>query len=82
MRYTIIGREIPNEVWPEILLAITHISKLLFTSSLNCISSSKVSTQSLLNLHHLYILGFTPYIFMHEKGVVQNLLNGYDKTNT
>ena len=74
--------EIPKEVWPKILLTITHISNLLLISSLNCISSFKVSTQSLLNLHHLYILGSTSYIFMHDKGIVQNPLNGYDKTNT
>lgn len=50
VRYTIIGREIPNELWPEIFVAMTYISNLLSTSLLNGESLIKVSTQKVTRL--------------------------------
>ena len=67
VRCTIIREEIPDELWPEILLAITHISNLLPTSSLHSISPFEASAQSLPNLQHLRILGLTVYIFIYEE---------------
>lgn len=67
VRCTIIGGGIPDELWPEILLAITHISNLLPTSSLNGVSPFEASAQSLPNLQHLRILGSTVYVFIHEE---------------
>ena len=67
MRYTIIGGEIPIELWPEILLALPYISKLLPTSSLHGVSPFEASVQSLPKLQHLCILESTVYIFIHEE---------------
>ena len=67
MRRTIIGKGIPDELWPEILLAITYISNLLPTSSLHGVSTFEASAQSLPNLQHLRILGSTIYVFIYEE---------------
>ncbi len=67
MRCTIIGGGILDELWPEILLAITHISNLLLTSSLHGLSPFEALAQSLPNLQHLRILGSTVYVFIHEE---------------
>ena len=58
---------IPDEFWPEILQAITHISYLLPTLSLHGVSSFDASAQSLPNLQHLRILESTVYVFIYEE---------------
>ena len=67
VRCTIIGGGIPDNLWPEILLAITHVSNLLPTSSLKGQSPFKASFKRLPNLEHLRILGSTVYVFIHEE---------------
>ena len=53
VRSTIIAGGIPDELWPEGLLAMTHVSNSLPTTALNGRSPFEVSTQSLPNLQHL-----------------------------
>lgn len=61
------GIWIPDGLWPEILLAMTHVSNLLPTSPLNGQSSFEASTQTLPSLQHLRVLGSTVYVFIHEE---------------
>lgn len=67
IRCTIIREGIPDKFWPKILLAITHISKLLLTSLLHGLFFFKTLAQSLPNLQHLRILGSKVYVFIHKK---------------
>ncbi len=67
VRCIIIGGGIPDNLWPEILLAITHVSNLLPTSSLKGQSPFEASFKRLPNLEHLHILGSTVYVFIHEE---------------
>ena len=67
VRSTIIAEGIPDELWPEVLLAMTHVSNLLPTTALNGRSLFEASTQSLPNLQHLRVLGSTVYVFIHEE---------------
>ena len=67
VRGTIIRGGITDELWPEILLAITHTSNLLPTLSLYNVSLFETSAQSLPNLQHLRILGSKVYVFIHEE---------------
>lgn len=64
---TIIAGGIPDELWPEVLLAITHVSNLLPTTALNGRSPFEASSHSLPNLDHLRVLGSTVYVFIHEE---------------
>ena len=67
VRTTIIGGNIPDNLWPEVLLAITHISNLLLTSSLNDLSPYEESTRLSPELNHLRVLGSTVYVYVHEE---------------
>ena len=49
------------------LLAMTYISNLLFSTALDHHSLFKASTKSLLKLNHLYILDLIVYIFIYKK---------------
>lgn len=66
IRCIIIEREILDEHWPKVFLAMTYISNLLPTSSLNSLFPFEASFQNLLNLYHLSVLGLTVYIFIYE----------------
>ena len=67
VRSTIIGGNIPDNLWPEVLLAMTHVSNLLPTSSLNGLSSYEESTGLSPQLNHLRVLGSTVYTFIYEE---------------
>ncbi len=89
VRSTILGGAIPDNLWPKILLAITHISNLLPTSSLDGLSPYEASTGLLPQLNHLRVLGSTVYVFIRkeerkaksakwEPRAKRGLLVGYD----
>lgn len=67
VRSTIIAGGIPDELWPKVLLAMTHVSNLLPTSALNGCSPFEFSTLSLPNLQHLRVLGSTIYVFYSRR---------------
>lgn len=64
---TILSRIIQNNLWLKILLAITQVSNLLFTFLLDWFSPYKISTELLLQLNYLQVLGSPIYVFIHEK---------------
>ncbi len=67
VRSTILGGAIPDNLWPEVLLAMTHVSNLLLTFSLDGLSSYEASTGLPPQLSRLKVLGSTVYIFIHEE---------------
>ena len=67
VRSTIIAGGIPDELWPEVLLAMTHVSNLLPTTALDGRSPFEASTKSLSKLDHLRMLGSTVYVFIYEE---------------
>ena len=81
MRYTIIGGKISNNLWPEILLAITHILNLLPTSSFKSQSSFKSSFNCFLYLKQLCILAQELIFLYTKKNKRLNQLNGHFKKN-
>lgn len=66
VKSTIIGGIIPDNLWPKILLAITHISNLLLIFSLDKLSPYKILTRFLSHLNYLKVLESMVYVFIHE----------------
>ena len=77
----IIGRNILDNIWLKVILAMTHISNLLPISLLNSLSSYKNSTGLSLKLNHLRVLRSTVYVFVYKKNGRPSLLNGSYKQN-
>ena len=68
MRSTIIREALPDNLWLEVLLPMIYISNLLFTSSLDRLSSYEASTGSFLQLSYLKVLRSMIYIFIYKEG--------------
>lgn len=66
-RATILERNINNDLWPELVLAITYMKNNWSTRALQNLSLYKAYTRKLPNLSHLRILGSTVYIFLHKE---------------
>ena len=57
-----------NDLWPEILLAMTYIKNNRLTEPLtNNITPQEAQNQEAPNLSHLHILGSTVYVFLYEE---------------
>ena len=67
MRCIIIRRKILDNLWPEILLAIIHITNLLSILSFKDQSPFETSFKHRPNLEQLCILGSTVYIFIYQE---------------
>lgn len=68
VRATILEGNIDDLLWPEIVLAMTHIKNIRPTRSLKgSISPYEMQNKKLPNLHHLRVLGSTVYVFLHEE---------------
>ena len=68
IRVIILKKEIDNMLWPEIVLAMTHIKNLRPTQALErFISLIKMQNQVIPDLHHLRILSSNAYIFLYKK---------------
>lgn len=64
----IFERRIDNTLWPEILLAITHIKNLRPTQVLEgFMNRIKMQNQAILDLHHFIIFVFNVYVLLHKK---------------
>lgn len=89
IRSTVIAGGIPDEIWPDVPLAMTHVSDLLPTTALNGRSPFESSTQSFPNLQQLRVLGSIVYFNSNEEGRIakpakweprgeEGMLVGYD----
>ncbi len=68
VRATIFEDRIDDKLWPEIVLAMTHIKNLRPTRALEgFISPIEIQNQAIPNLHHLRILGSNVYVFLHKE---------------
>lgn len=63
----IVKGNIEDYFWSEIILAMTHIKNLRFTSMLQGLSSHKSLHNKPAELSHLRILGSIIYILIHEE---------------
>ncbi len=68
VRATILEGGIDDTLWPEIILAMTHIKNLRPTQGLEgFISPIEMQNQAIPDLHHLRIFGSNVYVFLHEE---------------
>lgn len=66
-RITIIDGKIDNDLWPEIILAMTQVKKARPISSLEDKNPHKVHFNKPQEISHLRVLGSTVYVFIHEE---------------
>ena len=67
VRSTIIGGSIPDDLWPEIVLAMVHVKNIRPTSSLtDGRTPHELMEKELPTIDHLRVLGSTVYVFIHE----------------
>lgn len=64
---TILEANIENELWPELVFAMTYIKNNWPTRALQDLSSHKSYTHKLSDLTYLQILGSTVYAFLHKE---------------
>lgn len=66
-RATILEGNIDDDLWPELVLAMTYVKKNRPTRALQNLSPHEAYTHELPDLSHLRILGSTVYVFLHEE---------------
>lgn len=64
---TILDGNIDDDLWPEIILAMTHVKNVRPTSSLEDKNPHEVHFNKTPELSHLRVLGSTVYVFIHEE---------------
>jgi hypothetical protein len=65
-RATILGGGLPDDLWAEIILAMTYIKNIRPTNALKGISPYEAAENKTPNLDNLRTLGSTVYVFLHE----------------
>lgn len=66
-RCTIIGGDIPDDLWPEIVLAMVDVKNLRPTNALDGQSPYEVFEKKPPTLDHLMMIGSTVYVLIHEE---------------
>ena len=66
-RCTILGGNIPDYLWPEVFLAMTHIKNIRPTAALTGKSPHELYEEEKPSIDHLRVLGSTVYVFIHEE---------------
>ena len=66
-RAIILEGNIDNELWPELVLAMTYIKNSRLTKALQNLSPHKTLIRDHPNISYLRILGSTVYVFLHEE---------------
>lgn len=64
---TILKGNIEDDLWPELILAVTYIKNNWPTKALQNLSSYELYTHKLPDPSHLQVLGLTVYVFLHKK---------------
>lgn len=65
-RSTIIGENIPDDLWPKVVLAMVHVKNVRPTSTLNGKTPYKLMEKRIATIDHLRVLGSTVYVLIHE----------------
>ena len=63
----IIQGNIPDDLWPEVVLAVVEVKNLRPTSALQRKCLLEALEKKLPRLDHLRVLRATVYVFIHEK---------------
>ena len=66
-RATILEGNIDDDLWPELVLAMTYVENNRPTRALQNLSPYETYTHELPDLSHLQVLGSTVYVFLHEE---------------
>lgn len=66
-RATILEGNIDDDLWPDLILAMTYIKNNRPTKALQNLSPYESYTHELPDLFHLRVLGSTVYVFLHEE---------------
>ena len=67
-RATILERNLNDDLWPEVILAMTYIKNLRPSKALeNNNTPFNAQYQENPDIHHLRILGSIVYVFLHEE---------------
>lgn len=66
-RAIIFEGNINNNLWFELVLAMTYVKNSWPTKAMQNLSLYKTLTQDYLNILHLWILGFTVYVFFYKE---------------
>ena len=64
---TILGGNIPDNLWPEIVLAMVNIKNVRLTKALNGISLYEALEKTPSTLDHLMMIGSTVYVLIHKE---------------
>ena len=67
-RATILERNINDDLWPELVLAMTYVKNNWLTRAVQKFSPHKAYIHTLSNLSHLRVLGSTVYAFPYKEG--------------
>lgn len=68
VKATILEGGMNDILWPEVVLAMTHVKNLRPTRALEAsISQAEMQHQIVPSLQHLCVLGSTVYVFLHEE---------------
>ena len=66
-RATILEGNIDDDLWPELVLAMTYVKNSRPTKALQNLSPYEALTQDHPDISHLRVLGSTVYVFLHEE---------------
>lgn len=64
---TILERNLDDDLWPEVILAMTYVKNVRPTKALNGKNPYYAPNNDNPNIEHLQILGSTVYVFLHEE---------------
>lgn len=67
IRAKIFEQNINDNLWPEIILAISQVKNIRSISALKRDNLYQVLHNSPLNVNHLRVLGSTVYVFIHKE---------------
>lgn len=68
VRATILEGDMDNTLWPEVVLAMTHLKNLWPTQALEgAISPFEKQENTQPSFQHLRVLGSTVYVFLHKE---------------
>lgn len=65
-RATIIEGNIPDNLWPKVVLAMVHVKNLRPTSVLDGKTPHELMEKKPLTINHLRVLGSTVYVLIHK----------------
>lgn len=73
IRVIILEKNIDDDLWPELILAITYVKNNWPTRAVQNLTPHEAYTHKLPNLSHLQVLDSTIYVFLYQKEWMLNL---------